>query len=90
MWITVILRDFQEIIVGILRCAQVRQGMTKTRLTNEMQLSFTQIKEYLYYLQQYGLVRYDEEKRVFRTTSKGKRFLKLYDEMTELAPRRKQ
>ena len=24
--------------------------MTKTRLTNEMQLSFTQIKEYLYYL----------------------------------------
>jgi predicted transcriptional regulator len=64
--------------------------MTKTRLTNEMQLSFTQIKEYLYYLQKYELLTYDEEKRVFRTTSKGKRYLKLYVEMTELAPRRKQ
>jgi predicted transcriptional regulator len=64
--------------------------MTKTKLTNEMQLSFTQIKEYLYYLQKYELLRYDEEKRVFRTTSKGKRYLKLYDEMTGLAPKRKQ
>ena len=88
MRIIVILRDYQEIIAA-LRFAQVRQGMTKNRLMNEMQLSFTQIKEYLHYLQQYELVRYDEEKRVFRTTLKGKRFLKLYDEMTELAPRRK-
>ena len=53
--------------------------MTKTRLTNEMQLSFTQIKEYLYYLQQYELIRYDKEKRVFRTTSNGKRFLMSYE-----------
>ena len=83
------MRDFQGIIAGILRCTQVRQGITKTRLTKEMQLSFTQLKEYFYYLQKYELFSYDEEKRVFRTTSKGKRYLKLYDEMTELAPRRK-
>lgn len=54
-----------------------------------MQLSFTQIKGYLQYLQHYELVSYDEQKRVFRTTTKGKRFLKLYDEMTILAPRRR-
>jgi predicted transcriptional regulator len=39
--------------------------------------------------QQYELVSYDEEKRVFRATTKGKRFLKLYNEMSELAPRRR-
>lgn len=55
----------------------------------EVQLSFTQIKEYLQYLQQCELVSYDEQNRVFRTTMKGKRFLKLYNEMTELAPRRR-
>lgn len=54
-----------------------------------MQLSFTQIKEYLQYLQQYELVSYDEEKTVFKTTMKGKRYLKLYNEMSELAPRRR-
>jgi predicted transcriptional regulator len=66
-----------------------RQSITKTRITNEMQLSFTQIKEYLQYLQQYELVSYDEEKTVFKTTMKGKRYLKLYNEMSELAPRRR-
>ena len=79
-----ILRDFQDIIAEILRCAQVDQGITKTRVMYEVQLSFTQIKEYIQYLQQNELVSYDKENRVFRTTTKGKKFLKLYNEMTEL------
>jgi predicted transcriptional regulator len=79
-----ILRDFQDIIAEILQCAQVDQGITKTRVMYEVQLSFTQIKEYFQYLQQNELVSYDEENRVFRTTMKGKKFLKLYNEMTEL------
>jgi predicted transcriptional regulator len=82
------MRDFQAIIAGILNCSLEKQGITKTRLSNEMQLSFTQIKDYLQYLQQYELISYDEERSVFRTTTRGKRFLKLYNEMTELAPRR--
>jgi predicted transcriptional regulator len=79
-----ILRDFQDIIAEILQCAQVDQGITKTRVMYEVQLSFTQIKEYFQYLQQNELVSYDKENRVFRTTTKGKKFLKLYNEMTEL------
>ena len=79
-----ILRDFQDIVAEILQCAQVDQGTTKTRVMYEVQLSFTQIKEYFQYLQQNELVSYDEENRVFRTTMKGKKFLKLYNEMTEL------
>jgi predicted transcriptional regulator len=68
---------------------QEGQGVTKTRIVNKAQLSSSQLKEYIYYLRQQELVNYDEEKRIFRTTRKGKRFLKLYDEMSELAPRRK-
>ncbi|MGH9952130.1 MAG: winged helix-turn-helix domain-containing protein [Nitrososphaeraceae archaeon] len=78
------MRDFQDIVAEILQCAQVDQGITKTRVMYEVQLSFTQIKEYFQYLQQNELVSYDEENRVFRTTTKGKKFLKLYNEMTEL------
>lgn len=84
-----ILRDFQEIIAEILECAQGGQGITKTRVMYEVQLSFAQIKEYLQYLQHYELVSCDKQNRLFRTTMKGKRFLELYNEMTELAPRRR-
>jgi predicted transcriptional regulator len=83
------LRDYREIIVDILEGAQVSQGVSKTRVKYEVQLSSTQTKEYLQYLQQCELLIFDKEKRVFRTTRKGKRFLKLYDEMSGLAPRRK-
>jgi predicted transcriptional regulator len=84
-----ILRDFQEIIAEILECAQVGQGITKTRVMYEVQISFTQIKEYLQYLQHCELVTYDEQNRVYRTTTKGKKFLKLYDEMAELTSGRR-
>ena len=84
MRVMMILRDFQDIIAEILQSAQVDQGITKTRVMYEVQLSFTQIKEYFQYLQQNELVSYDKENRVFRTTTKGKKFLKLYNEMTEL------
>lgn len=84
MRMMMILRDFQDIIAEILQCAQIDRGITKTRVMYEVQLSFTQIKEYLQYLQQNELVSYDEENRVFMTTMKGKKFLKLYNEMTEL------
>jgi predicted transcriptional regulator len=49
-----------------------------------VQSSFAQVKEYLKYLEQCELLSFDGEKRVYRTTVKGKKFLKLYNEMTEL------
>ena len=57
------LRDFQDIIAEILECAQVYQGISKTRVMYKIQISFTQIKEYLQYLQEYELLSYDEEKQ---------------------------
>jgi predicted transcriptional regulator len=64
MRMMMILRDFQDIIAEILQSAQVDQGITKTRVMYEVQLSFTQIKEYFQYLQQNELVSYDKENRV--------------------------
>lgn len=82
--ILTLLRDYQEIIAEILECGQVRQGISKTRVMYEVQVSYTQIKEYLQYLQQCELLVFDEENRVFRTTKKGKKFLELYNEMNKL------
>jgi predicted transcriptional regulator len=82
------MRDFQAIIAGILNCSLKKQGFTKNRLSNEMQLSFTQIKRYFQYLLQHELISYEDRTGVFRTTAKGKRFLKLYNEIKELAPNR--
>jgi predicted transcriptional regulator len=63
--ITLILRDFHEIIAEILVCVQVGQGITKTRVMYEVQLSYTRSKEYLQYLQISELISYDEQERVF-------------------------
>jgi predicted transcriptional regulator len=79
-----ILRNSHKIIAEILECAQAGQGVKKTRVIYEVQITFAQVQEYLKYLQQRELISYDKENRVFRTTLKGKKFLKLYNEMNEL------
>jgi predicted transcriptional regulator len=79
-----VLRDFQETIAEILECAQASQGISKTRVMYDVQLSFTQIKKYLKYLQQCKLLSYDEVDRVYRTTIEGNKFVRLYNEVTEL------
>jgi predicted transcriptional regulator len=84
--IRMILRNSYRIIAEILECAQRSQGISKTRIMYEVELSFTQIKEYLNYLQQCELVSCKEEYGIFRTTNKGKKFLKLYNDMTNLLP----
>jgi predicted transcriptional regulator len=71
------LRDFQAIIAWILGCALEKQGITKTGITNEMQLSFTQIKEYLQYLQQYELVSYDGQKKSIQNDNERKEILEI-------------
>lgn len=71
-------------IAEILECEQVDQGISKTRILYEVQLSFAQMKEYLKYLQQCDLLSFDKENRLYRSTDKGKEFLRLHDEMTKL------
>jgi predicted transcriptional regulator len=61
-------------------------GATKTKIMYRSFLSFAQMKEYLEVLLANGLLELDEN-HVFRTTDKGTKFLKIYQELDRLAPR---
>jgi predicted transcriptional regulator len=56
----------------------------KAEITYKINFSYTQLKEYVMYLQRHELVNRDAESRVFRSTTKGRKVLELYNEMTEL------
>lgn len=46
-------------------------------------LSYAQLKEYLTVLMEKGLMDYIEGEMVYRTTDKGNRFLKIYNQIGE-------
>jgi len=56
-------------------------GATKTKLMYHAYLSNSQLGEYLTFLQERGLLVFDQENRLYRLTERGLRFLNLYDEM---------
>ncbi len=69
-----------EILCEIL---QVANGgiTTKRKIMYKVNLSHAQLKEHLIYLTENDLLKYDVERHSFRTTEKGLRFLKAYDQM---------
>jgi predicted transcriptional regulator len=62
------------------------RGATKTKLMYSAFISFNQLKEYLSLLAENGLIQYEVETHTFRTTEKGIHFLKLQNEIEEVAP----
>lgn len=74
------IRNRIEILCEILQAAN--GGITtKVKIMYKANLSYAQLKEYLIYLTEHGLLRYDLEGHAFKTTEKGLRFLKAYDQM---------
>ena len=71
-----------EIIAMILQTAA--QGVTKTRIMYAAYLSFQQVNDYLEFLQENGLLQYENEMGHYRVTEKGFRFLKISNEMNDL------
>ena len=57
---------------------------TKTKIMYIAFLSYSQLKEYLPVLIENNLIEYHNGTQTFRTTKKGLKFLKTYDEMEEL------
>ena len=57
---------------------------TKTKIMYKAFLSYAQLKEYLEFLSINGLLNKDSSDHKFRTTEKGLKFLKLYNQMGEL------
>ena len=77
-------RSRTEIVSNILVAAN--GGATKTKIMYKAFLSYAQLKEYLTVLLQNGLLEYEGENTVFKTTSKGIKFLAIYDQLDVLSP----
>ena len=74
-----------DIAAAILDTSQ--DGAIKTKIMYSAFLSFPQLKEYLGLLTEGGLLKYEDEERVYNTTDKGKRFLKMYREVDAMVPK---
>ena len=74
-------RSRTDITAQILEAAN--GGVTRTRIMYKAFLSYAQLKEYLTVLMEKGLMDYIEGEMVYRTTDKGNRFLKIYNQIGE-------
>lgn len=78
-------RSRMDIAAAILDIAQ--DGAIKTKIMYRAFLSFPQLNEYLKLLLDGGLLEYAKEERVYNTTDKGKRFMKMYREVDTMVPK---
>jgi predicted transcriptional regulator len=62
----------------------VTAGATKTKIMYKAYLSYTQLKEYLSYLMENGMLRYEEGTQLYRITDKGRKFINVYMEIDEM------
>lgn len=75
-------RSRAEIISMILD--SISGGATKTKIMYKAYLSYAQLKEYLAYMQENGLVRYEEGTQLYKITEKGMKVMHLYEEIDDM------
>jgi predicted transcriptional regulator len=75
-------RGRTAIVATILEAA--RDGSTKTRIMYKSYLSHDQLKEYLSVLVKNGLLEYRPAEHEYKTTEKGMKFQRLYQQLDEL------
>ena len=77
-------RDRLGIFAEILEVAKGRQG--KTRIMYNVNLSFSQVNEYLSFLTEMGFIKVEKikGKKTYETTSKGYNYIDNYIEMSQL------
>ncbi|MEM1566537.1 MAG: winged helix-turn-helix domain-containing protein [Candidatus Bathyarchaeia archaeon] len=77
-------RDKLYIIAEILEIA--KDGVLKTQIMYRANLSFTQLSDYLKFMEKVNLVdkKIESGKEIYRATPKGLEFLQRYREITEL------
>ena len=73
-----------EIISRILEALNGGGGATRTRIMYHAFVSHAQMKEYLSYLADNGMLRYDSESEKFKITERGLEFLRIYTEIDEM------
>lgn len=62
-------------------------GALKTKIMYSVFLSYPQLQDYLKVLIDAGLLEYVKEDRVYNTTDKGKRFIKIYRHVDAMVPK---
>jgi predicted transcriptional regulator len=77
-------RDRMEIISRILEAVNGSGGATRTRIMYHAFVSHAQMKEYLSYLEDNGMLHYDAESEKFKITEKGLEFVRIYTEINEM------
>ena len=77
-------RDRLYIIAEILNIAE--EGSLKTQIMYRANLSFAQLNEYLSFLTKIDLLKIhnEERKKVYKTTSKGEKYLISYEEISNI------
>ena len=77
-------RDRLNIMAEILNVATEKK--LKTQIMYNVNLSFSQVKEYISYLTERGFlgVRIENRKKVYQTTPKGKLYIENYMEMSNI------
>lgn len=75
-------RSRTDIAAAILEIAL--DGSIKTKIMYKAFLSFPQLKEYLSVLEEKGLLVYMSTDHEYRTTDKGKQFLKMYKDVGQM------
>ena len=75
-------RSRTDIAAAILEIAL--EGAIKTKIMYKAFLSFPQLKDYLSVLHERGLLDYVEAEHEYRTTERGKDFLKMYKDVGQI------
>lgn len=77
-------RDRLHIMAEIMEVA--KESQLKTRIMYKVNLSFSQVNEYLSFLTEMGFirVRVENRKKLYETTAKGNQYIKNYIEMSNL------
>ena len=77
-------RDRLKIMAEIMEVAKEKQ--LKTRIMYKVNLSFSQVNDYLTFLIERGFLRvtFDNKKKIYQTTEKGNSYIENYFEMVNL------
>lgn len=75
-------RSRTEIVAMILQSS--RTGATKTKIMYKAFMSYTQVKEYLKFMQENNLIKHESSTRLYTATEKGIHFIHAYDEISDL------
>jgi predicted transcriptional regulator len=75
-------RSRTDIIAMILQVAA--SGATKTRIMYSAYLSYAQVKEYLSFLLERDLIRYEEGSQLYKLSERGMQVLQAYEGISDM------